>query len=135
MVKAVEYARDSKLTGQWAVRGEQEVSAKELLRLVELSCGKAEGSVQARREIPVFPPLKMLEELLVGTGIDTNMGEMIQYFGSNQEEPVTGSSIWEKSGLTPEVELKRYLEFNHIADDDERLAMPTFGSYKMIYTD
>ena len=41
-------------------------------------------------QIPVFPPLRMLEEFLVGLGVDTNMADMIEYFDETQEEPVTG---------------------------------------------
>ena len=37
--------------------------------------------------------------------------------------------------MKPEVELRRYFEYNHIADGDERLALPTFGSYKLMYAD
>ena len=135
LVKAISYARESGLSGQWAVRGDQEVSAKELLKIVELACGQTDGSTKPRTELPLLPPLRMLEEFTVGLGIDTNMAEMIEFFDENEQDPVTGSSIWEESGLTPEVELKRYFQYNHIAENDERLAMPTFGSYKMIYTD
>ena len=105
------------------------------MNILEQSCGKLEGQTTARRQIPLLPPLRMLEEFTVGLGIDTNMAEMMIYFSENQEEPVTGESIWERSDMKPEDELRRYYQYNHIADGDERLVMPTFGSYKMIYTD
>ena len=77
----------------------------------------------------------MLEEFAVGLGIDTNMAEMIEHFAQSDDSPVTGDSLWEKLGTSPETQLESFLQKNHITDGDERLALPTFGSYKMIYTD
>ena len=49
LVRAITSARDTGLTGQWAVRGDQEVSVKQLLQMIERQCGKNEGSTGYRR--------------------------------------------------------------------------------------
>lgn len=76
--------------------------------MVEAASGKAVHSTNPRVQIPVFPPLRMLEEFLVGMAVDTNMAEMMTYFDQNQEEAVTGDCFWEKTGLKPEVELRKF---------------------------
>lgn len=78
--------------------------------MIEVSCGKQEGATTARRQLPVFPPLRMLEEFFVGMGVDTNMGEMMEYFADNQEAPVDGTSIWEALSTTPETDLKKFFK-------------------------
>jgi len=135
LVRAVEGVQAAGLKGQWAVRGETPVTVKELLNLVEASCGKQDNATTGQMQIPVLPPLRMLEEFLVGTGVDTNMAEMVSYFSENQEEPVTGSSVWEALSTAPETDLKKFFSQLRLEDGDERLVLPTFGSYKMVYTD
>jgi hypothetical protein len=90
LTKAVALSMDGNMTGQFAVRGTEEVTSQALLNLVEKSCGVEEGKTKARFEIPVLPLAKMFEEFLVGVGSDTNMAEMIAYFSENQDAPVTG---------------------------------------------
>ena len=68
------------------------------MSLVERSCGVEEGATKARFEIPVIPLGRMFEEFFVGMGADTNMGEMIQYFSENQEDPVSGNDFWQATG-------------------------------------
>ena len=43
LTRAIVYARDTGLSGQWAVRGEQNVTPKQLMNIVEQACGKQEG--------------------------------------------------------------------------------------------
>ena len=83
LTSAISTSMDSKLTGQFAVRGAQEVSSRELLNLVEKSVGFEEGRTQARRDTAVLPLGRMLEEFMVGMAADTNMAEMIAYFDEN----------------------------------------------------
>ena len=135
LVTAIKYARDTGLSGQYAVRGSTPVTIRELMTLVEGSCGKQEGQTTAQRQLPLLPPLRMLEEFFFGMGIDTNMAEMLIYFNENQEEPVTGESLWEKAGVSPETDLKQFFSKQRLQDDEERLVLPTFGSYKIGYTD
>ena len=95
LARVVERSLDASLTGQFAVRGSEEVSSRGLLNLVEKSCGLEAGSTRARTLTPIFPLGRMFEEFMVGMGADTNMVEMIEHFGQNQETaPVTGNDIW-----------------------------------------
>ena len=98
LTRAVALSIDSPQNSQFAVRGSEEVSSRELLSLVEKSCGVEEGKTKARFETPILPIGKMLEEFLVGVGVDTNMAEMINYFEENQDAPVTGTDFWQATG-------------------------------------
>ena len=98
LTRAVALSIDSPQNSQLAVRGSEEVSSRALLSLVEKSCGVEEGKTKARFEIPILPIGKMLEEFLVGVGVDTNMAEMINYFEENQDAPVTGTDFWQATG-------------------------------------
>jgi hypothetical protein len=135
LVRAVQHASDSGLTGQWAVRGNSSVTMKELMNLVEASNGKTEGSTVAHRQLPVLPPFRIMEEFLFGMAADTNMAEMLTYFSQNQEEPVQGADFWAQSGLSPETDLHKFFKKLYLEDGDDRLVFPTFGSYKLGYTD
>lgn len=105
------------------------------MHLVEASCGKAEGSTTAMRQLPLLPPFRMMEEFFFGMGVDTNMAEMVEHFSmGGDESPVTGPSIWEKTGKGPQSDLHQFFAKQYLEDDDERLVFPTFGSYKA-YTD
>jgi len=90
------------LSGKFAVRGSEEVSARELMNLVEKSCEVEPGKTRARFETPVLPLAKMAEEFLVGTGADTNMAELIAYFSENQDTPVEGQDFWQATGSSPQ---------------------------------
>ena len=74
------------------------MSSRELLNLVEKSCGVEPGNTKARFVTPIFPVARMLEEFLVGVGSDTNMAEMLSYFSENQDQPVTGTDFWQATG-------------------------------------
>ena len=89
---------DSAKTGQYALRGADEVSSLELLNLVEKSCGLEAGNTKARFEIPILPLGKMFEEFMVGVGADTNMAEMVNHFTENQDAPVSGTDFWQAVG-------------------------------------
>ena len=108
LTRAVALSMDGGITGQYAVRGAEEVSSQALLNLVEKSCGVEEGATKARFETPIFPLTKMFEEFLVGVGADTNMAEMLAYFSENQDAPVTGKDFWEATGSEPEEALRQF---------------------------
>lgn len=95
LTQAVSTAMERGLSGQFAVRGSEEVSARDLMNLVEKCCGVDVGKTKARFETPVFPLAKMAEEFFVGMGADTNMAEMIAYFSENQDAPVKGEDFWQ----------------------------------------
>lgn len=89
---------DSRLRGQFAVRGSNEVSAQQLMNLVEKACGQEEGATKARFQMPILPLGRMFEEYLVGMAADTNMAEMVAYFSENQDAPVSGTDFWQATG-------------------------------------
>lgn len=66
LLRAVSMGLDKKLSGQFALRGGDQIDIKSLLGLIEKSCGKEEGSTKALREIPGLPLGRMLEEFLTG---------------------------------------------------------------------
>ena len=131
LARAVAMAMDTGKAGQFALRGSEEVSIRELMNLVEASCGVEEGKTKARFEMPLLPITRMLEEFLVGTAADTNMAEMLSYFSENQKvAPVSGESFFDATGLSQEADLRQFFKSHSVADDDESLVLPTFGGYK-----
>ena len=135
LTSAVDVAMGGGMAGQFAVRGTEEVSARELLNLVEASCGREPGSTKARMRLPFLPPGLMLEELLVGLGADTNMAEMLTYFDQNAEDPVSGDDVWAATGMEPAEALKQFFQNHRVSEDDESLLLPTFGGYKLNMAD
>ena len=133
LTRAVSQSIDGSITGQYALRGAEEVSIVQLLNMVEKSCGVEEGNTKARFETPVFPIAKMAEEFLIGMGCDTNMAEMLAYFAENQDAPVTGADFWAATGSEPEVALRQFFESRRVSEEDESLLLPTFGGYKFNY--
>jgi len=100
LARAVATSMEKSLSGQFAVRGTEEVSSRQLLNLVEKSCGIEVGKTRARFQIPILPIGRIFEEFLIGMAADTNMAEMIAYFSENQDAPVTGKDFWEATGTS-----------------------------------
>lgn len=131
LTRAVSKAMESGSKGQFALRGSSEVTIRELLSLIENSCGIEEGKTGARFEMPILPLTRMLEEFLVGTAADTNMAEMITHFSENQgEKAVNGESFWEAAGVSQEADLRQFFNTHRVSEEDEHLLLPTFGGYK-----
>ena len=131
LANAVAKAMDTGRTGQYALRGSTEVSIRELMHLVEASCGVEEGKTKARFQTPILPLARMLEEFLVGMAADTNMAEMLAYFDENPKEaPVTGECFFNATGLSQEGDLRAIFKSHAVTDQDESLLLPTFGGYK-----
>lgn len=132
LTKAIASSMDSNLTGQFALRGSEEVSSRQLLNLIEQSCHLEAGATKAKK----FEMTKLLEEFLVGMGSDTNMAEMIQFFEDNQgTAPVTGDDFWTATGSSADQSLSAFFEGRRVAEDDPSLLLPTFGSYKFNMAD
>lgn len=123
------------MTGQFAVRGSSEVSALELMNLVEKSCGVEAGATKARFQMPVLPLARMFEEYLVGMGADTNMAEMIAYFADNQDAPVSGNDFWQAAGMESQQNIHDFFKSHRVSDSDESMLLPTFGGYKLSMAD
>ena len=126
---------DSSLAGQFALRGSEEVSTRELLNLVEQSVGVESGKTTAQFELPVFPLTRMLEEFFVGMATDTNMAEMVAFFDQNQDAPVTGADFWQATGTSAEENLHQFFKSHRVSQEDESLLLPTFGGYKFNMAD
>ena len=139
LTNAVNTALQSGRSGQFALRGSTEVSVRELLNLVESSCGVEPGKTKARFEIPLLPVTRILEEFLVGMAADTNMAEMLAHFAENSSDaPVTGDCFFQASGLTQEGDLRAFFKSHRVTDSEqdlERLSLPTFGGYKFNIAD
>ena len=103
--RAVSLGLDGGVKGQFALRGEDAVTTKELLALIEASVGKEAGSTSALREIPFLSPGRILEEFTTGICQDTNMAEMVDTFNSSKADPVTGDDFWTAVGSAPEEKL------------------------------
>lgn len=111
LANAVAKAMDTGRAGQFAVRGSEEVSIRQLLNLVEDSCGVEQGKTGGRFEMPILPLTRMLEEFLVGMAADTNMAEMLAYFAENQKvSPVTGQCFFDATGMTQEGNLREFFK-------------------------
>ena len=91
----------SGVTGQHALRGADEVNMRELINLIEKSCGIEEGKTKPQFLLPLFPVTRMIEEILVGMAADTNMVEMIDHFNNSDDAPVTGTDFWTATGASP----------------------------------
>jgi len=79
VARAVAASMDNGLKGHFAVRGDQNVSMRQLMDLVESSCNVVPGTTKGKSDF-YFPALRFLEEILVGKAIDTNMADLISYF-------------------------------------------------------
>jgi len=135
LVRAIERSMEGGLAGQFAVRGSEEVSSRQLLNLVEKSCGMEAGSTKPRKDTPLFPLGKMFEEFMVGMGADTNMAEMISHFGQSSGAPVTGEDFWHASESEPQEALSQFFKSHNVSVEDESLLLPTFGGYKFNMAD
>lgn len=131
--RAISLGLDRNINGQFALRGEESVTAKELLNLIERSCGKEADSTKALREIPFLSPSRILEEFTTGICQDTNMAEMVDTFNRSKDEPVKGEDFWATVGSAPEEKLSDWYQGHAV--DEEQLSRPTFGSYKTSFGD
>lgn len=79
VARAVVAASENGMRGHFAVRGDQEATMRQLMDLIESSCGVVPGTTKGKSDFYI-PALRFLEEILVGKAIDTNMADMISYF-------------------------------------------------------
>lgn len=77
VTRAVEYAIDHQLGKQFKVRGDEKISIKNLLRMIETSCDKTPGATKALAKVPLLKLSEMAEEFLVGITHDRNMRIML----------------------------------------------------------
>lgn len=97
---AVVHSMNSDLTGQFAVRGADEHSIKEILGLIEGASGKNAGETKASNEWMGMPE-QLLAEFAHGQTISKNMEMMVNHFGKNTEEcPVPGECFWSASSTS-----------------------------------
>lgn len=133
VAKAVANRLEAGATGHWAVRGNEEYSIKQIMNMIEASCGKSAGATKAKFEIPLLDLFHVAEEFFTGVTHDRNWAAMVDTF-ANGEAPVTGESFWTATGTSAEESLKAWAE-SHRQHEDAHLAEPTFGAYKMVSLD
>ena len=135
--RAITLGLDANVKGQFALRGEDAVTTKELLALIEQSVGKEAGSTGALREIPFFSPGRILEEFTTGICQDTNMAQMVDTFNTSKADPVTGDDFWSTVGSAPEEKLNDWFQGYKLDEEQlvEHLSRPSFGSYKTSFGD
>jgi hypothetical protein len=82
------------------VRGDEKISIKSLLRMIEQSCDKTPGSTKTHTRIPLLKLSEMAEEFFVGITHDRNMRLMLEHIETHAMDcPCPGTDFWEKSGL------------------------------------
>lgn len=100
VIQAVAHAMANPKHGQFSVRGDEKLSIKDLLNLVEHSCEREEGSTKKHLRIPFLKLSELTEEWFVGITHDRNMRIMLQHFQENEPDcPCPGTDFFEASGL------------------------------------
>jgi len=133
LTRAVAHAMENPHHDQFSVRGEEKISIKDLLGLIEQSCEKEQGSTKAQLRIPLLKLSEMFEEFFVGITHDRNMRLLLQHLEEYPTDcPCPGTDFWEASGLQREHSLLKFFKGHRYSDQDDRMATPTFGNYKMV---
>lgn len=95
VTRAVAHAMENPTHGQFSVRGDEKLSIKNLLNLVEKASDKEEGSTKALRKIPLLKLSEMAEEFFVGITHDRNMRLLATHFENNEMDcPCPGTDYW-----------------------------------------
>lgn len=133
VTRAVAHAMEHPIHDQLKVRGEEKISIKDLLRMVEQSCDKAPGSTKTFTRIAFLQLSETIEEFFVGITHDRNMRLMLEHFETHAMDcPCPGTDFWEKTGLKQTNKVSSFFQYHKFADTDEAMATPTFGHYKQV---
>lgn len=133
LTRAIAHAMDHPVHEQFKVRGEEKISIKDLLGLVEHSCGKEAGSTKGHFRIPFLKLSELFEEFFVGITHDRNMRLLLEHLEENPTDcPCPGTDFWESSGLQREHQLRKFFNSHRYSDLDDNMATPTFGHYKQV---
>jgi len=132
LARAIAHKLENAGHGQFAVRGEEELSIKQLVNVIEKACGKPEGHTKAKRTLP-FEISTIIEEFFTGITHDTNMTRLIDTQASGVET-ISGANFWEASELSPEQKLSQFYRY-HAIQELEVAAFPTFAAYKQVSLD
>lgn len=111
--------------GHFALRGEKELTIKQIVGIIERASHKTEGSTQASK----FNPLLLVEEFFTGLTVDQNMANMVQYFATNKKQPVTGADFWQAEQLKATTDFESFFRSNTVSHAS--LAEPSYGAYKL----
>ena len=118
---------NSSSTGQFAVRGKDQLSMKELLTLIESASGKGENTTGKDSE---WSPRLFIEEFLHGMTIDRNMECLVEHLHAHPEvNPVPGNDFWASTASQPQGDVRAFYAQNRVNHD--LLASPSKGDYKM----
>ena len=124
---AVNHSMQSSLSGQFSVRGNSELSMKEMLTLIETASGKGENTTG--KPFP-YSPMLFVEEFLHGMTIDRNMECLLEHMDQHPEENlVPGEDFWSHIASQPQSDVRSFYAANKV--DHESLELPSTGDYKM----
>ena len=133
LTRAIAHAIENPVHDQFKVRGEEKVSIRELLNLVEHSCDREAGSTKAHSRIPFLKLSEFFEEFFVGITHDRNMRLLLEHLEEHPNDcPCPGTDFWETSGLQREHQLREFFRTHRYSDLDENMHTPTFGHYKQV---
>lgn len=119
---------NSSMTGQYAVRGSDEHSIKEILGLIEAASEKTVGKTKASN-IWMGMPEQLLAEFAHGQTISKNMEMMVDHFGKNTDEcPVPGECFYSASASEPK-SASISESYNNKGIDSASLSEPSLGDY------
>lgn len=101
LLKAISHSMNSSLTGQYAVRGSDEHSMKEILALIETAAGKEAGSSKTSNEWMELPA-QLMAEFSFGQTQTKNMEHLVKHFEQNADmSPVPGDCFWNATATKP----------------------------------
>jgi len=104
VTRAVAHAMEHPIHDQFKVRGEEKISIKALLNLIEQSCDKTPGSTRALTKIPFLKLSEFFEEFFIGITHDRNMRLLLQHLEDHPMDcPCPGTDFWEKTGQKRQV--------------------------------
>lgn len=102
------------------IRGEEKISIKSLLNLIEESCGKTPGSTKAHTRIPFLQLSEFAEEFFVGITHDRNMRLLLEDIEKNPMNcPCPGTDFWETTGLKRKHSLREFFANHKCSENDE----------------
>jgi hypothetical protein len=99
LYSAVNHAMQSSSTGQFAVRGKDEVSMKQMLNMIETASGKGENTTGKPF---AYSPGLWVEEFFFGMTINRNMASLVEYAEAHPDENlVPGDCFWSATASQP----------------------------------
>lgn len=109
--------------GQYAARGNEEITLKQLVHLISQSCGK--DTVVG--ETLAYNPLLGIEEFFTGMTVTQNVRNLAKHFQSSK--PVSGKCVFTEKGIKQNHNVNAFFKKHHITT--ESLELPSLGDDKL----